>query len=126
MFLIPKNIKVKREIFKGYGIKEIALIMLSILIGFVLAKLFGSGLIKIFLFSFFPILMVLLTLPLPTGKGNILDIFIKMSKYVLSQKKYKKYYWQNMTLFDMLNLSMGNSNVVLHWWSKQCGNPDTI
>lgn len=92
MFLIPKNIKVKREIFKGYGIKEIALIMLSILIGFVLAKLFGSGLIKIFLFSFFPILMVLLTLPLPTGKGNILDIFIKMSKYVLSQKKYKKYY----------------------------------
>lgn len=91
MYLIPKNIKVKREIFKGYGIKEILLIGLSIGLGFLLAKLFGTGLIKIFFFCFFPILTFLITLPMPSGNNNILDILIKMIKFRLSQKKYKKY-----------------------------------
>ena len=91
MYLIPKNIKVKREIFKGYGIKEILLTGLSIGLGFLLAKLFGTGLIKIFFFCFFPILTFLLTLPMPSGNNNILDILIKMIKFRLSQKKYKKY-----------------------------------
>ena len=91
MYLIPKNIKVKREIFKGYGVKEILLLGISVLIGFTLSKLFGSGLVKVFLFCFFPILTFLLTLPLPTGKGNILSVLIKMIKFKRSQKKYKKY-----------------------------------
>ncbi|MGN0973420.1 MAG: hypothetical protein ACI4OT_01620 [Bacilli bacterium] len=91
MYLIPKNIKVKREIFRGYGVKEIVLLGFSILIGFILSKFFGTGLVKVFLFSFFPILMFLLTLPMPTGNGNILGILIKMFRFMSSQKKYKKY-----------------------------------
>lgn len=91
MYLIPKNIKVKREIFKGYGIKEVLLIGLSIGLGFLLSKLFGTGLIKVFLFCFFPILTFLITLPMPSGNNNVLDILIKMIRFRLSQKKYKKY-----------------------------------
>ncbi len=91
MYLIPKNIKVKREIFKGYGIKEILLLGLSVCIGFILAKLFGKGLVKVFFFCFFPILTFLITLPMPSGNGNILGILIKMFKFRLSQKKFKKY-----------------------------------
>jgi len=91
VYLIPKNIKVKREIFKGYGVKEILLIGLSIGIGFLLAKFLGTGLIKVFFFSFFPILTFLITLPMPSGNNNILDILIKMIRFKLSQKRYKKY-----------------------------------
>ncbi len=91
MYLIPKNIKVKREIFRGYGIKEIIMIGLSILIGFILSKLFGKGLVKIFLLCFFPILTFLITLPMPNGTENILSLLIKIFKYKISQKKYKKY-----------------------------------
>lgn len=91
MYLIPKNIKVKREIFKGYGIKEVLLLGMSVLIGFILAKFLGTGLVKIFFFCFFPILTFLITLPMPTGSGNILGILIKMIKFRTSQKKYKKY-----------------------------------
>ena len=91
MYLIPKNIKVKREIFRGYGIKEVLLLGLSSFIGFILAKFFGTGLVKIFFFCFFPILTFLITLPMPTGSGNILGILIKMFKFRFSQKKYKKF-----------------------------------
>lgn len=91
MYLIPKNIKVKREIFRGYGIKEVLLLGISIVIGFLLSKFFGTGLVKVFLFCFFPILAFLLTLPMPSGNGNVLNIFIKMVKFRTSQKKYKKY-----------------------------------
>lgn len=91
MYLIPKNIRVKREIFRGYGVKEIILLGISILIGFILSKFFGTGLMKVFLFCFFPILTFLLTLPMPSGSGNILSILIKMIKFKFCQKKYKRY-----------------------------------
>lgn len=91
MYLIPKNIKVKREIFRGYGIKEMILLIFSVLIGFILAKFFGTGLMKVFLFCFFPILTFLITLPMPNGNGNILIILTKMIKFRMSQKKYKRY-----------------------------------
>lgn len=91
MYLIPKNIKVKREIFHGYGIKEILLLGLSILIGFIFATIFGKGLIKIFFFCLFPILTFLITLPMPNGSSNILEILIKMIRFRISQKKYKKF-----------------------------------
>ena len=91
MYLIPKDIKVKREIFRGYGVKEVILLGISIIIGYLLSKFLGSGLLKVFLFCFFPILTFLLTLPMPTGNGNILNILIKMIKFRSSQKKYKKY-----------------------------------
>ena len=89
MYLIPKNIRVKREIFKGYGVKEIIFLGISIFVGYLLARLFVNGLLKVFLFSFFPILTFLITLPMPNG--NILSILIKMLKFRTSQKKYKKY-----------------------------------
>lgn len=91
MYLIPKDIKVKREIFRGYGVKEVILLGISIIIGYLLSKFLGSGLLKVFLFCFFPILTFLLTLPMPTGNGNILNILIKMIKFRMSQKKYKRY-----------------------------------
>ena len=91
MYLIPKNIRVKREIFKGYGIKEVLLLGLSIFVGLILAKVFGSGLLKIFLFCFFPILTFLITLPMPNGSGNILIIIIKMIRFNIRQKKFKKF-----------------------------------
>lgn len=91
MYLIPKNIKVKREIFRGYGIKEVILLILSVLIGFLLAKCFGTGLMKVFLFCFFPILTFLITLPMPNGNGNILIVLTKMIKFRMNQKKYKRY-----------------------------------
>lgn len=91
MYLIPKNINVKREIFHGYGIKEILFLGLSLFIGFLLAKIFGKGLIKIFLFCFFPILTFLITLPIPNSNGNVLEILIKLLKFKISQKKYFRY-----------------------------------
>lgn len=91
MYLIPKNIKVRREIFRGYGVKEVILLGISIIIGYLLSKFLGSGLLKVFLFCFFPILTFLLTLPMPTGNGNILNILVKMIKFRMSQKKYKRY-----------------------------------
>ena len=91
MYLIPKNIKVKREIFRGYGIKEVLFLGISIVIGFFLSKFFGTGLVKVFLFCFFPILTFLLTLPMPSGNGNILNILLKMIKFRSSQKKFKRY-----------------------------------
>lgn len=91
MYLIPKNIRVKREIFRGYGIKEVFLLGLSIIVGFLLAKFFGTGLIKIFFFCFFPILTFLITLPMPNGNGNALGILIKMIKFRTNQKKYKRF-----------------------------------
>lgn len=91
MYLIPKNIKVKKEIFRGYGVKEVIMLGISVLIGFMLSKFFGTGLMKVFLFCFFPILTFLLTLPMPSGNGNILTILIKMLKFKFCQKKYKRY-----------------------------------
>lgn len=91
MYLIPKNIKVKREIFRGYGIKEVLLISISVIIGFILSKIFGKGILKIFYFSFLPILAFLITLPLPNGNSNVLCVLIKIIKFKFSQKKYKKY-----------------------------------
>ena len=92
MYLIPKNIKIKHEIFRGYGIKEIILIGISIITGFLISKFLGSGIIKVFYFSFFPILTFLITLPIPNGNGNILNVLIKLFKFKKSQKKYKRYF----------------------------------
>ena len=90
MYLIPKSIKVKREIFRGYGIKEVLFLGLSIIIGFIFSTIFGKGLLKIFFFCLFPILTILITLPMPSGSNNILEILIKMIKFKINQKKYKK------------------------------------
>lgn len=88
MYLIPKNIKTKREIFKGFGIVELISIAFSLLLGYLLQMLVVDFKIKIFLFAILPLITFILLLPLPNGSTtfNILKKFIIFQN---SQKKYK-------------------------------------
>ena len=88
MYLIPKNIKTKREIFKGFGILEIIAMGIACGIGFLLQALVADYKIKIFLFFLFPLIVFLLLLPLPNG-STALIIFRKFLVYKRSQKKYR-------------------------------------
>lgn len=88
MYLIPKNIKVKREIFKGFGIIEIIALAISFGLGFLLQNFTNVFHIKIFLFFIFPLTMFLLLLPLPNGSTPLI-IFKKFLKYSKKQKQYK-------------------------------------
>lgn len=88
MYLIPKNIKIKREIFKGFGILEILAMGVSLGIGLLLSYLVKGYQIKIFLFSILPLATFILLLPLPNG-STALKILIKFIKFQRSQKKYK-------------------------------------
>lgn len=87
MYLIPKNIKVKREIFKGIGIIELIFISANFGLGFFLQSFFSKIKIKIFIFFIFPLLAFLLILPLPNGATP----FIIFRKFLIFQKKQKKY-----------------------------------
>ena len=87
MYLIPKNIKTKREIFKGFGIFEIIVISISLGLGYVLQLLAKKFVVKVFLFCLLPLTCFFLLLPLPNG-SNALSIF---KKFILFQKKQKKY-----------------------------------
>ena len=88
MYLIPKNIKVKKEIFKGFCIVEIIFIALSLGLGYLMQSFVTLFKIKIFLFFIFPMTTFLLFLPLPNG-SNILNILVKFIKFQYNQKKYK-------------------------------------
>lgn len=88
MYLIPKNIKVKKEIFKGFGLIEIIIIALSFGLGYLLQNLSNYFQFKIFLFFFFPLLTFLLLLPLPNGSTPF-KIFKKFFHYHYNQKIYK-------------------------------------
>lgn len=88
MYLISKNIKVKREIFKGFGMIEIIAIALSFGLGFLLQSFAHSFQIKIFLFFICPLSIFLLLLPLLNGSTPI-TIFKKFLKYRHNQKDYK-------------------------------------
>ena len=50
MYLIPKNIKVKREIFRGFGMLEIIAMAISFGIGFLLQHITHIFRIKVILF----------------------------------------------------------------------------
>lgn len=88
MYLIPKNIKTKREIFKGFGILEILAMGISLVIGFLFQTLTTTFQLKVFLFILCPFITFLLLLPLPNG-STALMIFKKFLKYQTNQKKYK-------------------------------------
>lgn len=88
MYLIPKNIKIKKEIFKGFGMIELIAMALSFGIGYLLTMLSSQYQIKVFLFSVLPLTIFLLLLPLPNGSTS-LKILIKFIKYQRNQKKYK-------------------------------------
>ena len=72
MYLIPKNIKTKKEIFKGFGILEILAVGLSCLIGFVLQSIVTEFKLKVFLFSIFPLTTFLLIFPLPNDSTALM------------------------------------------------------
>lgn len=88
MYLIPKNIKVKKEIFKGIGIIELIFISISLTLGFILQTLFSSIKIKIFVFFIFPLTAFLLILPLSNGATPLI-IFRKFIRYQKRQKCFK-------------------------------------
>lgn len=88
MYLIPKNIKVKREVFKGFGMLEIIAVALSLVIGFLLQSLVEDFNIKLFLFFVFPLATFLLLLPLPNDSTPFI-IFKKFLKYQHRQKIYR-------------------------------------
>lgn len=88
MYLIPKNIKTKREIFKGFGILEILAMGIACGLGFLLQNFVSGFKLKIFLFFIFPLLTFLLLIPLPNG-STVLVIFTKFLKYHYNQKRYK-------------------------------------
>ena len=87
MYLIPKNIKVKKEIFKGFGILEIIVIALSIGIGYLLQLLANEFKLKVILFIILPMTAFLLLLPLPNG-STLFSILKRFIIYETSQKKY--------------------------------------
>ncbi len=87
MYLIPKNIKVKKEIFKGFGILEIVVIAISLGIGYLLQMLTSDFKVKVILFIFLPMTTFLLLLPLPNG-STLFSIFKRFIIYKTSQKKY--------------------------------------
>ena len=88
MYLIPKNIKMKKEIFKGFGIIEILAMEISLGIGYLLTFLSKYFQAKVFLFAFLPLATFILLIPLPNG-STPLKILIKFFKYQKNQKKYK-------------------------------------
>lgn len=90
MYLIPKNIKTKKEIFKGFGILEILIMGISFFIGFIVQSFFDSYKIKIFVTTIFPLFTFLLLLPLPNGSTPFI-IFRKFLIYQKRQKIYKIY-----------------------------------
>lgn len=87
MYLIPKNIKVKREIFKGFGIIEIIILGLSFAFGYLLQSFINEFYIKLFLFFSFPLTTFLLLLPLPNGSTPL----IILKKFLIFQKNQKCY-----------------------------------
>ena len=88
IYLIPKNIKVKKEIFKGFGIIEVIVMSISFILGYLLSMLVKGFKIKFFLFIIFPMISFFLLLPLPNG-STILKILKKFFIYQANQKKYK-------------------------------------
>lgn len=88
MYLIPKNIKIKKEIFKGIGILELISLAISFGFGYFLSCFPQDYKIKIFLFFFFPLATFLLILPLPNG-STALKIFKKFITYKRRQINYK-------------------------------------
>lgn len=88
MYLIPKNIKTKQEIFKGFGIFEIIIIAISLGLGYLLQLLVTDFVFKIFLFILLPLTSFFLLLPLQNG-STALSIFKKFLLFNKRQKNYK-------------------------------------
>ena len=85
MYLIPKNIKTKKEIFKGFGIFECIAIAISLGIGYLFSLFITQYKLKVIFFCIPPLLMFLLLLPLPNG-STALTILKKFLNFYQSTK----------------------------------------
>ena len=88
LYLIPKNIKIKKEIFKGFGIFECIAVALSVGVGYLLSLFVTRFKLKAICMCVPPLCTFLLLLPLPNG-SRALTIIKKFLKYKNSQLKYK-------------------------------------
>lgn len=89
LYFIPKDIKIKKEIFKGFGMIEIIVMAISIAVGYLASYFIKVFYIKIFIFSFFPFATFVLLMPLPNNRTVFL-ILKKFFRYLTSQKVYKR------------------------------------
>lgn len=89
LYFIPKNIKIKKEIFKGFGMIEIIAMAISIAVGYLASYFIKVFHIKLFMFCIFPFTTFILLMPLPNNKTVFL-ILKKFFKYLTSQKVYKR------------------------------------
>ena len=88
MYLIPKNIKTKKEIFRGFGIIECIAIAIALGIGYLFTIFLKGFKLKMIFFCVPPLLTFLLLIPLPNG-STALTIFKKFLIYLKKQKCYK-------------------------------------
>lgn len=87
MYLIPKNIKIKREIFKGVGIIELITLFVSLMTGFYLSSLANGFYLKILLFIPLPLINIILVLPLPNGS----TFFIILKRFIIYKSKQQNF-----------------------------------
>jgi len=90
MYLIPKKIKNKSDIFLGFGFTEVIIILICFLVGLCLSSLVTSQNIKLFLFAILPMIAFIFLFPLPNNVtfGNTIKKFLIFS---IKQKNFKKY-----------------------------------
>lgn len=89
MYFMPKNIKIKKEIFKGFGLIEIVIMAISLVTGYFFSYFTKTFYLKLILFCVFPFLTFILLMPLPNNKTLYL-LLIKFLKYTINQKVYKR------------------------------------
>jgi len=89
LYFIPKNIKIKKEIFKGFGVIEIIVMSISIVFGYLLSYLFKPFYVKLSMFCIFPFITFIMLMPLPNNK-TIFLIFKKFFRYIYNQKIYRR------------------------------------
>ncbi len=87
LYLIPKNIHVKKVILYGFSLKEIVIIAVAFVIGFFVQSLTDYFKLKVFLFVIFPMITIILLFPLPNN-SNIFEI---LKKFVIFQHRQKNY-----------------------------------
>ena len=74
MYLIPKNIKTKKEIFKGFGILECIAIAISFGIGYLFSFFITQYKLKVIFFCIPPLLMFILLLIIPNGSTSLTNL----------------------------------------------------
>lgn len=90
-YIIPKRLIKKSTIFEGIGLKELAILILGIIVGLLLFFVFGifmDNLVFKIIFLLIPIIIAwLLVMPLQYGE-NLIVLYNRRKKYNSEQKIY--------------------------------------